>query len=174
MINTKTEFMDMVRKEPTQDNCLVFADWLEENGDHKLAEQLRAGQIPFMLRRGDNEYVQGKRGTKFSDSIIAQDDDEDYSESGYVVVRIGDWCAIARYGHCSCFGTWASITGGGISDSEGDTDPQWDWQGTHAQLLDMARRTADPSMPERAADPEDSDYDHLQKVYQQVLAGAKA
>lgn len=114
-----------------------------------------------MLHRGEQD--------KFRESIIAQHDDDDYQESGYVVVRIGDWCAVARYSHCSCFGTWASLTGDGMGDDEGPSDPQWDWQGTYDQLLDMARRKADPVMPERNAEPDDYDYDHLCEVYRQVL-----
>jgi hypothetical protein len=115
-----------------------------------------------MLSKGDHD--------KFLAAIIAQHDDEDYQESGYVIVNIGDWYALSRYGHCSCFGTWADLTGGGISDDEGPDDPRWDWQGTREQLLDMATRRADPAMPDRNADPKDYDYDHLVNVYDQILA----
>jgi hypothetical protein len=106
----------------------------------------------------------------FEKSIIAQHDDEDYSESGFVAVRVGDWCALAAYSHCSCYGTWASITGGGISDDEGPNDPDWTWEGTWEQLKNLAVRTADPAIPGRTAQPDDSDYDHLCEVYKQILS----
>jgi hypothetical protein len=46
----------------------------------------------------------------------------------------------------------------------------WNWIGTPAELVAMAQRNADPDMPARTANLEDSDYDHLQEVYKQVLA----
>lgn len=119
---------------------------------------------------GDRWRSQACQG--FEQSVIAQDDDNDYSESGYVAVRVGDKCAIARYSHCSCYGTWASITGGGIADDEGPNEPAWDWQGTYAELLDMARRVADPVMPGREAAKDDYDYDHLVAMYGQILKKA--
>jgi hypothetical protein len=106
----------------------------------------------------------------FHESIIAQDDDKDYSGSGYVAVCIGDWCAISPYSHCSCFDTWASLTGGGIGDDEGPGDPSWSWTGTPDELLAMAHRVADPAIPDRDADPDDCDYDHLCEMYRQVIA----
>ncbi len=106
----------------------------------------------------------------FASIIIAQDDDNCYSESGYVAVRIGDWCALSRYEHCSCYDTLCDLTGGGIGDALGDGHVRWDWQGTAVELLDMATRIADPAMPIRNADPEDYDYDHLVKVYEKVRA----
>lgn len=105
----------------------------------------------------------------FRRSIIAQDDDNDYEESGWVCVRIADWCALTRYGHCSCYDTWASITGGGISDDEGPDDPHWDWQGTWAQLLEIAKGKMDTGLPGRMIEKEDYDYDHLLNVYRQIL-----
>lgn len=114
-----------------------------------------------MLHLGDRD--------KFHKAIIAQDDDNDYDESGYVAVKIDDWCAISRYGHCSCYDTWADITGGGISDYEGSRDPQWDWTGTWEEMLNLAERKADLTMPEREANPKDHDYDHLMNVYKQIL-----
>lgn len=105
----------------------------------------------------------------FRKSIIAQDDDNDYSETGWVAVVVGKWAALTKYGHCSCYDTWASITGGGISDYEGPNEPHWDWQGTVKQLIKMAKSCADPAMPKREADEKDYDYDHLVEVYRQVL-----
>lgn len=102
----------------------------------------------------------------FVSHVIAQDDDQDYSESGYVAVRKDDWAAIAKYSHCSCYGTWDSLT-----DRTGK--PAWDWEGTPGELVGMAIRMADPCMPDRVADEKDYDYDHLVKVYQQVLDWAR-
>lgn len=105
----------------------------------------------------------------FEKSIIAQDDDKDYSENGWVAVVVDNWAALTKYGHCSCYDTWASITGGGVSDDEGPNEPRWDWQGTVKQLIKMAKDCADPAMPKRKADEKDYDYDHLVEVYRQVL-----
>jgi hypothetical protein len=99
----------------------------------------------------------------FEKSIIAQDDDNDYSESGWVAVVVDNWAAISRYSHCSCFGTWDDLT------DECSSNPRWDWQGTVEQLVKMAQNCADPAMPKREANKEDYDYDHLSEVYRQVL-----
>lgn len=114
-----------------------------------------------MIRKGERD--------KFEAHIIAQDDDCDYQESGWVAVRVGSWAAIARYSHCSCYGTWTSLTGGGISDSEGPDDPAWNWQGSPEELIKMAENCMDPSISDRKASPEDYDYDHLCNVYKQIL-----
>lgn len=97
---------------------------------------------------------------EFTKSIIAQDDDEDYQESGYVVCRQGNDCGIARYSHCSCYGTWTSLA---------DNPPFFVWEGSYADLLDLAMRGADPSMPLRQASSKDCDYDRLMAVYKQIL-----
>ena len=90
--------------------------------------------------------------------VIAQDDDCDYSESGFVAVKDNkeNKYAIGRYSHCSCYGTWSALA-------------DWDWVGTKRGLLKLARHKLDPNMPERKADPEDYDYDHLMNVYQQII-----
>lgn len=96
---------------------------------------------------------------------IAQDDDNDYDESGYVVVTDGKSAAIARYGHCSCYGTWTDLSGK-------DGAIHFDWTGSLRQLKKMAVEKLDPhnSLPgKRKADPSDMDYDHLMNVYQQVI-----
>lgn len=105
----------------------------------------------------------------FQDHVIAQDDDGDYEESGYVAVVIDGHAYLSRYGHCSCYTTFTSLTGGGISDSNEEGDIHWDWAGTVPELLDMAKRIADPVMPQRQALTDDCDYDHLAEVYRQVL-----
>lgn len=107
---------------------------------------------------------------EFRSHIIAQDDDDDYSESGYVVIRISnDLCFLSSYGHCSCYGTATSLRGGDYGDCKSDEFMVFQWRGTWAELVDMAKRTADPALPDRTADPEDYDYDHLVSVYSQIL-----
>lgn len=94
--------------------------------------------------------------------IIAQHDDEDDDESGYIVVydpNVNKY-AISRYSHCSCYGTWSALGGDGHS---------WDWVGNLRSLLKLARNKLDFNMPERKADPDDYDYSHLIYVYEQVL-----
>ena len=101
---------------------------------------------------------------------IAQDDDNDYQESGYIAVYDGKRCALARYSHCSCFGTWTAL-GGGDYSNPGNGAITWDWLGTKRQLLKLAREKLDPHAPfgTRKADEKDYDYDHLMNVYQQIL-----
>jgi hypothetical protein len=100
---------------------------------------------------------------EFRNAIIAQDDDNDYDESGYVVVKEGNNYAIARYGHCSCYGTWTSLSDKGAII--------WDWTGTLRQLMKLARNKLDPhsSIGNRKATPEDYDYDHLMSCYTQII-----
>lgn len=105
----------------------------------------------------------------FRASIIAQDDDNDYDESGWVAVVINNWAALTSYGHCSCYDTWASITGGGISDNEGPDEPRWDWTGTPDELIELAKRKGDPALAGRTSEPADYDHDHLMKVYEQII-----
>lgn len=105
----------------------------------------------------------------FRQSVIAQDDDGGYDVSGWIAVAIGDWSALTRYGHCSCFDTWASVTGGGIGDYEGPSEPLWDWQGPPDKLVELAHIKADPGLPGRTSIPDDYDHTHLMKVYDQIL-----
>lgn len=105
----------------------------------------------------------------FRKMIIAQDDDNDYSESGWVALVNGRQAALATYGHCSCYSTFTSLCGGGISDTYKSGKPRLTWRGTPAELVRMAARRADPAMPDRDADPKDYNYDHLVNVYDAVL-----
>lgn len=101
-----------------------------------------------------------KDSEQFRQLIIAQDDDCDYSESGWVAVVQGKYAGLARYSHCSCYGTWTSITD--------HTGALWLWQGTVTQLVKLAKNKKDPAIPKRDANPHDYDYNHLIKVYKQI------
>lgn len=114
-----------------------------------------------MISKGQRE--------KWAASVIAQDDDRDYQESGWVAGVVENWAYLTSYSHCSCYDTWASITGGGISDDEGPNDPRWDWTGTPDELVALARSNGDPGLKGREANREDYDYDHLQTVYEQII-----
>jgi len=112
----------------------------------------------------------------FEKSIIAQDDDCDYDESGYVACVFEDGsAAIFNYSHCSCYGTWEALSG--QSDyywAEDTTEPEDReihpvWEGRKEELYVLAKAKMDPSHPGRPASEEDYDYDHLMKVYKQVL-----
>lgn len=117
---------------------------------------------------------------EFEDAIVAQADDNDFSESGYAVcVFPGDKAAIFNYDHCSCYGTWEDLTATYANGyTEDDHYDHWDlsleakttWEGTLQELIGMAERCADPAMPERKATEEDYDYKHLVAVYARVLA----
>ena len=107
---------------------------------------------------------------EFENSIIAQDDDEDYSESGYVACVFPDGqAALGHYGHCSCYGTFEDLCGGGISDYFSEGDASFTWLGTVVELVALAERKGDPGLPNRAANTKDYDYDHLMSLYEQIL-----
>ena len=90
--------------------------------------------------------------------VIAQDDDCDYEESGYVAVVKDGVAGITSYSHCSCYGTWSAIGNG----------TNWSWIGTVKQLKGLAKRKGCITIPSREADPNDHDYDHLMEVYKQI------
>lgn len=108
--------------------------------------------------------------TQWENGIIGQDDDEDYSESGYVAWIHEGVAYLAKYSHCSCYDTFADLCGGGVSDYFDEGDVSFVWSGTPVDLVAMAGRKADPDMPDRVASEEDYDYDHLCKVYDQVIS----
>lgn len=108
-----------------------------------------------MITKGQQEL--------FNRSIIAQHDDQDYEESGYVAVVVGNWAALSMYNHCSCYGTWESLTG------ECHNDPHWDWTGTVDEMIALAKAKRDPFMPDREANKDDYEYDHLIEVYKQIV-----
>jgi len=101
----------------------------------------------------------------FREYVVAQDDDCDYSESGWLALIHEGTAYLARYGHCSCYDT---LEGLGI-DKNYMSSNWFVWSGSVDGLISMAERKADPAMPERIADSEDCDYDHLMTVYKDVL-----
>lgn len=114
----------------------------------------------------------------FEKSIIAQHDDQDYSESGYVACVIDDRAYLFRYSHCSCYGTWEALSN--FDDCYYDDETPEDreisavWEGSIKDLVYLAATKADPAMPERESNPDDYDHDHLMEVYKQVLEYYKA
>ena len=105
--------------------------------------------------------------------IIAQDDDEDYEEYGWVALIYEGVAYLGNYGHCSCYGTGTALTGeqvGGSTDY--DAGFNFTWSGTPAELVALAKGNRDPAMPERESNPNDSDYDHLQAVYAKIIEWA--
>ena len=111
----------------------------------------------------------------FEKAIVAQDDDCDYSESGYVAcIFPDDTAGIFHYSHCSCFGTWEALSGYG--DYSFDDEPLEErevhavWTGTKEELYRLAENKRDPSYPTRESIEDDYDHDHLMKVYAQLLS----
>jgi hypothetical protein len=109
---------------------------------------------------------------EFHNSVIAQSDDEYYQESGYVIVERDGVASIGHYSHCSCYATFTSLCGGGISDSYDEGTVTWAWQGSIQELLDLAKGNFDYVVPGRQIDSEDCDADHLLDCYKQVLEWA--
>ncbi len=119
-------------------------------------------------------------GAEFEKAIIAQDDDNDYQERGYVAGVLDKGGArfafLGSYGHCSCYGTWADLCGGGISDYFEPNEvklPKFTWVGSVAELVRMAVGELDPCLTGRKVAAEDSDADHLRAVYAGVREWAK-
>lgn len=107
---------------------------------------------------------------KFQKCIIAQgDSDDQYENSGYVAVVDGNFAALARFGHCSCFGTWTAVIGGGITGGCDLGSPEWDWKGTVAQLVKLAKNKADFNLPGRTVNDTDCDAQYLLETYRQIL-----
>ncbi len=158
-MNDRKAFLSAIGEKPGDMlRRLIFADWLEDQGRDEEATYYRTSGA--MTRH------------QFDEGIIAQDDDQDYSESGWVACVHNSFAMLGYYGHCSCFGTWEALCDGDMFSSFGDDEikhPAWKWVGTVEELIDMAKRKADPSMPNREASPDDGDYDHLTNMYQQVL-----
>ncbi len=167
MTPEQKEFLKRIEELPEDENCrVVYADYLDELGfPHEAAWHRAGGRMT---------------GDEFWSSIVGQDDDNDYQESGYVAcvveragLRIG---LLGNYGHCSCYGTWECLAGGGISDSFSGSEekhPVWNWIGSVGELIAMAGRNADPIIPTREISKDDCDGDHLLAVYRQVLEWAK-
>ena len=97
---------------------------------------------------------------ELASATIAQDGDDDYESSGYIVARRGEQVGIARYSHNSCYDTFDVLAN---TDGEWERSGRisWLWVGPLPELVTMAKRRADPALPERAANPKDYDYDHL-------------
>lgn len=139
---------------------LVYADWLEEHDREEEAKFLRLVRMT---------------GDEFQKSIVGQKDDEDYSESGWVALKVERngrlYGMLTSYGHCSCYDTWASICGGGVSDYyAGDEvkEPSFDWIGSWDGLVELARSEVNPYKGTPVDEERDSGK-WLRETYQQVL-----
>lgn len=140
---------------------LIYADWLDKNGRTEEAEFLRFVRMT---------------GGEFRMSIVAQDDDNDYQESGWVVCKVRrgetDYGLVGVYGHCSCYDTWVDLCGGGISDYYGDDEvmePQFAWIGSWEAVEWMARYGIDPKSL-RPIDDNTYNRDHLESCWRQINA----
>jgi uncharacterized protein (TIGR02996 family) len=163
MTDEKT-FIRAIADKPDNDlTRMIYADRLEERGELEAAKFYRQG-----CQMTRNQFAAG---------IVAQDDDNDYQESGWVAVVVHELAMLGMYSHCSCYDTWSDLCGGGISDYYEDDElkrPAWKWVGTVEDMVAMAQRKADPSMPGRESSPDDYDHDHLMRVYDGVIAWARA
>lgn len=162
-LHDREAFLAKIEEAPDEQTAkLVYADWLQEQGF----------ELEAAFWRGEATMTR----EQFDASIIAQDDDNDYQESGYVacvVERDGFRIAfLVRYSHCSCYGTWEALTDASDWMNGPPRTFRPDWIGTVEQLVDMAKRTADPVIPSRTASRDDYDFDHLEAVYAEVLKWA--
>lgn len=106
---------------------------------------------------------------EYASSVIAQADSGGYDPSGYVAVVKDGQAALSSFGHCSCYGTWEALCGGGISDYFQEGQPDWDWTGTVDELVAMAREGLDPDLPQRKIGASDYNSGYLTDVYRQIL-----
>jgi hypothetical protein len=111
----------------------------------------------------------------FLRSVLAQSDDCDCQESGWVAFYWNEKAYLARYSHCSCYDTFYMLSNGAgdndLSDDKSDDSVypiQVVWEGTLNELFGMAYNCSDPDFPGRKASEDDSDYDHLTDVYRQL------
>lgn len=111
----------------------------------------------------------------FKKSIIAQKDDDDYEESGYVVLNIDNTIYLFDYSHCSCYSTFEVITDFNDQsyNDEGDKEANIDimplFEGSIEDFKAMAIHKSDLHMPERKSHLDDCDYEKLHSVYTQFL-----
>ena len=88
--------------------------------------------------------------------IARGDQPEPYGNSGYLAwVDHNGKARIGFFSHCSCYDTWGALDGA--------------WSGTLDELVAMAKRCADPAMPEREAGVSDCDRPMLVECYKGVL-----
>lgn len=170
MTPDQQEFVKIIEKCPTDENArAVYADWLDERGfSHEAAWQRSGGRMA---------------SKEFLASVVAQDDDDDYEEIGYVVCvveRQGLRIALlAKYGHNSVHDTWSDLCqdfdGDYLNDKPDDVvcHPRWIWIGSVEEFLGLARNDADPTIPTRKNADEDYQVDHLRAVYRQVQERAE-
>lgn len=108
----------------------------------------------------------------FINNIIAQSDNDDWQESGWVCWKHNDTYYLSRYSHCSCYGTYEALSdndsGYSCFDISHISNLSYSWSGTREELLNMAQNKLDPDMSGREALPEDYDYQHLMNVYSQI------
>lgn len=107
---------------------------------------------------------------QYAKSVIAQCDSGGYDPSGWVAVYdpTTKLYALASFGHCSCYGTWEALCGGGIGDYFTTGDPKWNWEGTKRQLIKMIIGNLDPDMPTREISPKDYDSEYLTALYAEL------
>lgn len=97
----------------------------------------------------------------FRDHIVAQHDDEDWQESGYVITLVDGVFSLFHYSHCSCYGTVSVIMDGNIGTPL--------WTGDKDAMIELASGRGDPIVAGRTISEDDCDYGHLVVVYAQIL-----
>ena len=99
--------------------------------------------------------------------VVVRESTNDYDESGYAaVVKDAENALILNIGHCSCYGTFNWNSDPEKSELDGGNV---EWQGTLEELLSMARRKADPTMPSRTANKDEYAGNYLFAMYQSLL-----
>ena len=111
--------------------------------------------------------------SEWESSVIAQASSGGYDPSGWIAWVHDGRAYLSTYGHCSCYGTFTALCGGGISDYLEIGEPGFVWSGTPNQMVKLAKKKADPHRPDREADKEDYCYQYLMDVFDTILAWDK-
>lgn len=173
MTREERAFLDLIEGKPDDVTArAVFADWLDDRGRAEEARFFRHVEMT---------------GREFRSRTVASRDDNDYSETGWVAVVVTrggrEYGLLGCYGHCSCYGTWESLCGGGISDRYDPDEvktPSFDWVGSYAGLVSLAERGVDPTTGRPIVSEEEDGEppvegpatpraEYLREVYREIL-----
>lgn len=127
----------------------TYIDW--------YLNRIRAGTTLWYKRHEKERTTTSVR--RYDDlKVLARFDNGDgYSMHGIILFHdegAGTYL-LGQVEHCSCYGTWEDDAFNG----------SFTWEGSKEELLRLARRKRDPSMPSRSITSGDCDYEYLSQIY---------
>lgn len=107
---------------------------------------------------------------EFDNSIIAYiGGDEPYENSGYIAFTKDNVYYLTGFSHCSCYGTFTAICGGGYSHNDNINYINYFWKGSLIELINLAKNSLDPYLPTRTIESQDFDSQQLLELYRQII-----